>query len=645
MSSFMSKTALSTTYGSTSSTSTLSTNDSGLSHLQSKFEQVLGFKKVDPHGFENKGTLSSIQPNLGDSEVVYIRKRDGSFTEYDPDKISERIKRIIQGSESGNDKHSPTEMINSSGRCLDLNPSGLIKKVSDSIYSGISTETIDNTTINIALSWVQNNPDWDIFAGRLFLSNESKKLRNFTMTERYQMLYHGTWAYIFDDYDVRREMGKIDGKIKPSQRDECINIGGGQYGYNESVLNQSTYEKMISHITKHGSKTLKRQFKSVKKLKGENTNYLAFITAFQESLEVCQKRILACSSLSQTIQKVNRLFSLANTRDGHYKESEDGPYIKPSHHISLPDLNWNWIPSTAAKYLDDAIAMESEYVGDWFDWGKDSTFSSVRDTSTNGKQYGESTYNLLFGSETRPKELNQVLFDRTEFVKKNFPGENGRLRYDRYMAKMDKMMDPSGRVVSLHSILDCDYFYIIENFGPRMNNIASQILEIFKKNCTESNSSYRSILGRFSYCLKSSITKRYFELPHESILRCAVNAVIGQLYDDFPDYVCYWEDQDLTEQGSGKIQRRGDILLSETLGQSNGPQRSFDKKCFIHYELFSEQMWKYFFDKLNLFALALINDAVTLPTPTQRNSGTRNNQGTSCFLIHMIEVLKESPRH
>lgn len=91
--------------------------------------------------------------------MLNVRKRDGTIEEFDAQKINNSIERETHGLDNPTDKvvtiASQTELM---------------------LYDGITTQEIDEATINAALQNVQDDPDYDIIATRLLLKTMHKKI-------------------------------------------------------------------------------------------------------------------------------------------------------------------------------------------------------------------------------------------------------------------------------------------------------------------------------------------------------------------------------------------------------------------------------------------------------------------------------------
>jgi ribonucleotide reductase alpha subunit len=281
----------------------------------------------------------------------------------------------------------------------------------------------------------------------------------------------------------------------------------------------------------------------------------------------------------KSIESLEDMYAHGCINDGVYDPKVHGRLFHeiPQHNYAkatpdndiLPPLPWDeCIPSTKAKYL----------------------IPQANTTPSNKR-----TSHILIKKDN--PLLNEVLLYREQYVQ----AMGGPLNYERKVSKYAFIYDKLGRVVAMHSILAYDYYQFVMHQRQAIEKLVQHIHNKAYEFMTYYNSSHQAITAKFDYSLRTPITKRYLELPHEALVRCAISSVIGQIYDTRKD------------------------LLEYVPGS---------KTPYIAYERISPLSWKYLMKKVSKLASVLLNDFITLPTPTRRNMGTRNNQGTSCFLLY-----------
>ena len=117
---------------------------------------------------------SPTKQNTTLEEEMYVTKRNGEQEIVSFDKILNRIKKLGQGTKEANIK---------------INYTGLVMKVIDQLYDGISTTKIDELSAEQCASMASIHPDYNILAGRITVSNHHKNTSNSfkdVMTSLYQ---------------------------------------------------------------------------------------------------------------------------------------------------------------------------------------------------------------------------------------------------------------------------------------------------------------------------------------------------------------------------------------------------------------------------------------------------------------------------
>lgn len=475
--------------------------------------------------FDQREVKSDVIQKFNPSaSMSLVRKRDGTMEPFNVTKIIERMDFIFSKIDLIRNSASDNQVAQSrSSKNLDKFP--IIKKVMDSFTHGMSTAAIDSIIIDTALSKISEQPEWDIFAGVLKLDNEEKKISHINYTDRVMMMYHGTWPYIFEDYDLTKEMRQNQIDINPQT--EAL-----------------------------GSET----------------------------------RVEILSTLFQVTKSVEKVYSIGCSKEHAYNPETDGPVL---HEISpvvysntlndkdhLIETDWSCIPSTKCKFLKDGLKLSG---------------INTPDSVTN-----EKVYHTLFGSN-RSSDLRNILIDRSDYIIKI----GGVDEYDRRLCNYSFVYDKKGRIVQLHSIVSKDYYRFICCKKQEIQTLVDEIHKQMYVFMHYSNSTFQAVTGKLEYCLRTPVTKKNLELPHESIVRIAIGEVIGQLYDDKPEYVSYCD--------KGK------------------------QKKSLMFEKFTTRDWDCILHKISLLVAVALNDFVSLPTPTRKNIGTKNSQGTSCITMTNYE--------
>jgi ribonucleoside-diphosphate reductase subunit M1 len=109
---------------------------------------------------------------------MYVLKRNGNKQNVHFDKITDRIRKLINPTElSGEEfKHLKT-----SNEPTYLDPVIITQKVVSSLYPGITTEELDLVSANICVNMTTTHPSYSLVGGRILVSNLHKKtLNNFT---------------------------------------------------------------------------------------------------------------------------------------------------------------------------------------------------------------------------------------------------------------------------------------------------------------------------------------------------------------------------------------------------------------------------------------------------------------------------------
>lgn len=109
--------------------------------------------------------------NFSRIDEMRVTKRDGTIADVSFDKILNRMKRL--GKEAG----------------LKLNYTALSMKVIDQLYDTISTTKIDELSSEQCASLASTNPDYNVLAGRIVVSNHHKNTSQ-SFCEVMVMLYH-----------------------------------------------------------------------------------------------------------------------------------------------------------------------------------------------------------------------------------------------------------------------------------------------------------------------------------------------------------------------------------------------------------------------------------------------------------------------
>ena len=103
--------------------------------------------------------------------MMFVTKRNGNMEDIQFDKITQRINKLIKPEEK---KY--------------LNPVLIAQKVVASIYSGITTEKLDNESANICINLCTTHYLYSTLAGRILISNLHKKTLN-TFVEKQELIH------------------------------------------------------------------------------------------------------------------------------------------------------------------------------------------------------------------------------------------------------------------------------------------------------------------------------------------------------------------------------------------------------------------------------------------------------------------------
>jgi len=492
--------------------------------IQKRLESLISMEDDDV-------LLSSDQVEIIDSSTTLSSSQESTG-------VSLSTSTLGQSSEISNKNQKTSGKKKSPGRehlKLNVDICDLVTKVILKITDGIHTSQIDKIAITLALSKVQEEPDWDIFAARLYTSNEYKKLRNFTWTERCSMMYHGTWPYIFEEFDVKKEIGM---KFSDNTEDEARKSSLG------------------------------------------DTN-----------------RAIAVEKLKSISKCLEKLYSIGDENKGNYQRNFDGPYLYElnikcdtgENGAVLPVEEWDFLKSTASKYLDT------------------------------------DEFQRLFVNKCRPHEVKENIIHRQKIIQQC----GGLIEYEKKLRTQVLAFDKSGRIVRLHKILDFDFYSLTARKSVQLESIIDYIKKNIYMTMNKANSSYLATIGKFDYCLKTPLTKRYLELPHETIVRCACQATLANYYED-PRYARYIDTKKPTPFLAEEYYKSHSQKLKH-----EGVISDLSNKVYINFDLFDDLEWDKCIKTIKVYAMLLLNDIIALPTPTVKNSGTNNNQGTSCFLLHM----------
>src|SRR5258708_20112181 len=103
-----------------------------------------------------------------------VKKRDGTYQSIDFNKISTRIKFMVEGLDSDEVRI---------GEKLQIDPNEIAKDVCALIVDGISTGQLDEFAAELCAYKVGNHHHYDILASRIIISNHHKntvKHKNFS---------------------------------------------------------------------------------------------------------------------------------------------------------------------------------------------------------------------------------------------------------------------------------------------------------------------------------------------------------------------------------------------------------------------------------------------------------------------------------
>lgn len=483
------------------------------------------------------GALDNISSELhrqkiDTKSVSHVKKRNGSLEPFDVRKIAERMDYIFEKMDIiRNKSNGKTSTAKDDNVATILDKTPILKKVYELFANGMSTSSIDAILIETAISKISEQPEWDIFAGILKLDNEEKKLRMFTYTERMSMLYHGTWPYIFEDYNVSTEMRIMDKED-----------------------NRKNVDLKMEQDEAFGSEKRRAA--------------LDFLLPYKELLE--KQYQAGCAQEYGYDFKVHGPVLHEISPITFAK-----PDVKKSEPL-LPYMQWSLVPSTKASYL---------YNG----------------TTPNGMTlsgYEKSVQKFTDWRNNRNDEsLTDLLIDRSSVIK-----TIGLSEYEKRLKAYTYAIDDNGRVVQLHSILSPDFYRFMCLQRTEIQNLVNKLHETIYSNMNYNNSTYQAIKGKLGYCLATPITKKYLESPHESIVRMAIGSVLGNLYDNMPQY----------------------IITTGT-------------KKYVNFDIIPIEYINCMMKSVAFLSAIAIKDLISLPTPTRKNIGTRNSQGTSCILLFNFE--------
>jgi ribonucleotide reductase alpha subunit len=111
--------------------------------------------------------------------MLTVKKRDGTFEEASFDKITRRIKYLVQGN---------IDKGVSVGEPLSISYGDLAKDVVNSVVDGIKTSDLDEYAARLCASLVVKNYEYAILAGRIAVSNHHKKTLS-SFTDTMKLLY------------------------------------------------------------------------------------------------------------------------------------------------------------------------------------------------------------------------------------------------------------------------------------------------------------------------------------------------------------------------------------------------------------------------------------------------------------------------
>ena len=120
--------------------------------------------------------------------MLFVTKRDGQRENVQFDKITERIKKLVNPSEL---KNINLPYFDSSNETEYLDPVLVAQKVVASLYSGITTEELDIESAEICVNLSTKHPSYSYLGGRILVSNLHKKTSN-NFTEKMELLKHTT---------------------------------------------------------------------------------------------------------------------------------------------------------------------------------------------------------------------------------------------------------------------------------------------------------------------------------------------------------------------------------------------------------------------------------------------------------------------
>lgn len=86
---------------------------------------------------------------------MHVKKRDGQFEPVSFDKVLRRIEKLSED--------------------LKLNAHEIAQKICSRIYDGVSTHELDELTAQLCSSRIADNPDYDLLASRIIISNHHKR--------------------------------------------------------------------------------------------------------------------------------------------------------------------------------------------------------------------------------------------------------------------------------------------------------------------------------------------------------------------------------------------------------------------------------------------------------------------------------------
>lgn len=122
--------------------------------------------------------------NMNSYIYMKVQKRNGDYQEVKFDKISHRLKYLVQGLDSSNQRIGPH---------LSIDHNDIAKNVCAQIVDGISTRRLDEFAAELCAYRVADHYEYDILASRIIISNHHKntiKYMNFSDITR--MLYNNT---------------------------------------------------------------------------------------------------------------------------------------------------------------------------------------------------------------------------------------------------------------------------------------------------------------------------------------------------------------------------------------------------------------------------------------------------------------------